>query len=225
MTRTAKVLLTLALCLLAGAGFMWHKFHTNADHNWRLLQQPVQFNNKPGLVLSAPLEAEFTGQHLVELDLDRKLPLHELNCLLGTMPAAMEPCDAAKGIAAIQWTVHDGQTLVASGSTAGDAHPGGYWGPTVGRELGQFQATAGARYTLHVESAAQPEALNQANPKIVVEVGHDRFKQAFVQGYIAATAAQVLTGLGALMLCITGLVVWLQRRRSRKALTATPPNP
>jgi len=27
------------------------------------------------------------------------------------------------------------------------------------------------------------------------------------------------------MLCITGLVVWLQRRRSRKALTATPPNP
>lgn len=111
--------------------------------------------------------------------------------------SAPQRCATVTPINGVEWTLHDGKTLVGSGSVeSARGHCGSQWG----RYLDVFHGTAGVTYLLRIESASELVELNSLRPIVTVAADHDQLKNHFVNASFTRDAALVLAVFGTITL-------------------------
>jgi len=181
--RSAAVLVVVAAVLY---GFYDHLF---SGIDWTPLRVPVE------LVKGRSHGGEFIAQWGVEyeihLDTDRKLGLQEQNCLLGIETVVPERCAGVLPELVVSWQVRSNEAAIAAGES-GDSQAG-YWGPSMGKILGAFQAEEGERYRVAVSVERSSPALQRSNPRLQIAVAQRERKWTYVwSGLLIELAAGIL---------------------------------
>jgi hypothetical protein len=203
-----KVLFAIAVAFLALAWWLQHRATlVQNEHDWTPLIQEIKI--KPGTVLDAPFRTDLKGKYEISLDIDRKLPFEKINCLLGLQSPGGASCESGASAVSMSWVLSSGERTVASGSS--EKSTGAYWGRTIGRVIGGFQAEEIARYKLRVDSATDGAQLNSANPKIIVAVNPEQHKGGWAAAGLFSIAALVCGAIGSAI--IFGLAAWGMYRK------------
>lgn len=183
-------------------------------HNWVPLSQGIQI--KPGTVLDTQIQTDRDDWYEIAVDVERKLEFQRINCLLGNETLLFaEKCPNLESLVAMTWSVREesGRGPVASGSSKSKS--GSYWGSTIGRTIGRFQASSGRTYFLHVESAVDGGELNSANPKIRVAINPKTFKNVVANTQIAVLLSNLCALVGGLILLGVFLVALYQKLKPK----------
>lgn len=161
----------------------------------RVLEFPVAL--VPGTTWAPSFRVTRGVRHVVLLELDRTIPLQELECLLGQ--AAFRPPCAMEPIVRIDWKLRRGAREVASGTSHQGTSAVGEDGVAV--LIGQFEATAWSRYVLELDPLLDGSALAAANPRVVVQF-HPEVTKGF---HISAPLIAFATGVAAIPLVLLAL--------------------
>jgi hypothetical protein len=148
--------------------------------------------------------------YLVELEVDRKIPFDELNCLLGES-ISQKPC-AVKSVVDIQWVLMNGFKEIASGTSRNEK--GGGYGPTITKTLGRFEGSPRTPYVLQVTSLMDGSALTPAGPRIVVQVHPMNYKGYFVVAQLMAMLAMGIAVIGGIWLLIWAVRAYVVPRKA-----------
>ncbi len=175
------------------------------------LSVPIQIS--PGAVVRKDFPVNVTAPYAIDIEAQKKIDFDTLNCLLDMRLDLSKKCQTAEVVES-QWTVMQGETIVASGSSSGD-HGGAWASDTISREIGRFDGRSGHTYRLEVRFLDDGKALYEANPRLVVRVGSDvkddifRFALVFL-----VCAVFVLVGV---VLLVASAVTRLRRSPPRTA--------
>lgn len=148
--------------------------------NWQPLTMPLQLRVKT--ITSPQFKVEDTSEYLISLDFDRSMDFQKLNCLIGMETLYPERCKGINDALNVSWTLFKNQRIEAKGN-ASDYKARGYWGTSIGRNIGSFNGDKSATYSLELKIRENAEELDIANPKIEVQV-HPRAIEA--RGYYFA---------------------------------------
>jgi hypothetical protein len=168
--RSAAVLLVVAA---AGFGLNNRLF---AGIDWTPLRIPVE------LVEGRDHEGDFVAPwgvvYEIHLDTERNLPLQEQNCLLGIESVVPERCARMSSELILSWQVTANAETLARGESQDSQ--AGYWGPSMGKILGAFQARQGQRYGLTATVGRSSPELQRSNPSLQVSVAPRERKWTYV---------------------------------------------
>jgi len=135
-----------------------------------------------------------------------------MNCLLGMRLDLSKNCPTAEVIES-QWTVEQGETVVASGSSSG-YHGGAWANDTISREIGRFDGKRYHTYRLEIKFLDDGSALGETDPHLVIAVDSDP-KAAVFEFALVFLVCAVLVLIGCSLL-IASAVVTLRRLRPGK---------
>jgi hypothetical protein len=202
--RTERTLFRSAALFVAVAAVLYGFYaHYFADITWTPLTIPVE------LVEGRHHGGEFTARWGViyefRLDTDRNLGLQDQNCLLGIETVVPERCAGVSPELDLSWQVQSNGEPIAAGESRSSQT--GYWGPSMGKILGAFEAREGRRYGVTVDVGRSSAALQRSNPRLLVTVTQRERKWTYVwSGLLIVLAA------GSFLLAIV-LSVLLVRRK------------
>ena len=177
-------------------------------YDWTALSLPIDL--KPGMTRSPEFRVDQKTSYLVELEVDRKIPFDELNCLLGES-ISQKPC-AVKSVVDIQWVLMNGFKEIASGTSRNEK--GGGYGPTITKTLGRFEGSPRTPYVLQVTSLMDGSALTPAGPRIVVQVHPMNYKGYFVVAQLMAMLAMGIAVIGGIWLLIWAVRAYVVPRKA-----------
>jgi hypothetical protein len=122
---------------------------------------------EPGVVVSPAFRVSHGLQYLVELEVDRALPLEELTCLLGE-PLSSIPCEENQQVVHLRWRISSHGSEIAHGASA--YNQGAGFGPTIAKTVGAFEGRAGQQYQLELTVLRSLRALEAAKPRMLVQL-------------------------------------------------------
>jgi hypothetical protein len=148
----------------------------------------------------------------IQLAVDRDVPRSVTAGLLGIGDLGSGDAKGGGGFK-LAWTLIGDGKPVKQGISDGRGE--GYWGASVGRQLGYFHATKGTKYDLALDVLENGSALSPDHPRIVVAI--DLFT---LDGYAMADGFSQLAGFGVAgvgsLLIIVGVASsWLGRRSTQ----------
>ena len=166
---------------------------------WRPLEIPIEL--KYGSVQTPEFTAGLDTKYRLLIACERKIEFTRLECLLGMVDwqRAKTCADAAETID-IDWTVLNRGQFAAAGSSRD--FTGGLCSHTVAREIGEFGASKGERYSFVLYIHHSGGELEATNPKLIVETRPWHWADA-VEGYALASW---LRSVGMLIFAAAGLL-------------------
>ena len=168
--RSAAVLFVAAAAVFGSANYLF------SGIEWTPLRIPVDLVE--GRDHGGDFVAPWGVVYEIHLDTDRNLPLQEQNCLLGIESVVPERCARIPPELILSWQVTaNAETLALGESQDSQA---GYWGPSMGKILGAFQAQQGQRYGVTVTVGRSSPKLQQSNPRLQVSVAPRERKWTYV---------------------------------------------
>ena len=206
--RTDRTLFrNAAVFLLAAVGLYGLNDYLFSAIEWAPLQIPVE------LVDGREHAGEFTARwgvvYEIRLDTDRNLDLQEQNCLLGIETVVPERCAGISPELNISWQVKSDGEVIARGES-GDSQAG-YWGPSMGKILGAFQAQGGQSYRVVASVGRTAPELQRSNPRLRIAVAPRERKWTYVWSGLLIVLATCL-----LLLAIVLSLVLLRRSHFRR---------
>jgi hypothetical protein len=126
------------------------------------------------LVMGTVRTPEFLVKHetyLIEIRVERRLPLGELQCMVGVkLPWNPDHCQMFhfEKVLEADWVVWDGDHIVAQGSVHGKDSHFGISDDTLDRYLGSFVGEKDKKYVLEVKFTKDGTPLNVTNPHLIV---------------------------------------------------------
>ncbi len=165
---------------------------------------------KPGTITLPEFQVDKKGIHLIELAVERNMPLDDLECLL-EFPREKNP--SLQPVVDIEWTLTSGNSMVATGSSRKEK--GGGEGKYILRTLGRFDGVPRIPYVLELTILRDGSALAPANPRIVLDLYKDDYIREIIiprtkAYFIVAIVAIIIAWLAAFL---GGPVYVLLRRR------------
>ena len=141
----------------------------------------------------------------IHLDIDRNLDLQEQNCLLGIETVVPERCAGISPERILSWQVKANGEVIARGES--EDSQVGYWGPSMGKILGAFQALEGQSYRVAATVGRSSPELQQSNPRLQVAVAPRERKWTYVWAGLLIVVATCL-----LLLAIVSSVILVRNR-------------
>lgn len=124
---------------------------------------------KPGAITLPEFQVDKKGLYRIDLEVERNLPLDDLECLLD-FPRAQNN-RSPEPVIDIEWTLKSGNSVVASGSSRNEK--GGGWGQCLSRTIGRFDGVPQTPYVLETNILRDGSALAPAKPRIVLNLHKD----------------------------------------------------
>ena len=202
--RTNKILFRSAAVLLVAAAALYGvNDYLFSAIEWTPMRIPVE------LVEGRQHGGDFTARwgvvYEIRLDTDRNLDLQEQNCLLGIETVVPERCAGVSPELNLSWQVRTDEEVIAQGGSADSQ--AGYWGPSMGKILGAFQAQEGQSYRVTATVGRSSRELQQSNPRLQVAVAPRERKWTYVWVGLLFVVATCL-----LLLAIVLSVVLIRNR-------------
>jgi hypothetical protein len=208
--RTDKTLFRSAALLVVVAATIYGLYHhLFSSIDWTPLRMPVVLEEVRAF------RGEFIAQwgvvYEIQLDTDRNLDLQVQNCLLGIETLVPERCAAVPPDLILSRQVRsDGEAIAGGGSEYSQT---GYWGPSMGKILGAFQASEGHSYRIDVNVGRSSPRLQLFNPRLQVTVAQRERKWTYVwSGLLIELAAGILLLAIALIAILAGRAFARRRR-------------
>jgi hypothetical protein len=203
--QTNKILIrSVAFLLVASAALYGLNDYLFSGIEWTPLRIPVELVE--GREHTGDFVAVWGIVYEIRLDTDRNLNLQTQNCLLGMETVAPERCAGISPELILSWQVKANGELVAAGESQDSQ--AGYWGPSMGKILGAFQAVEGQSYRITATVGLSSPQLQQSNPRLQVAVAPRERKWTYVWAGLLIVIAS-----GLLLLAIV-LSILLVRRSS-----------
>jgi hypothetical protein len=201
LSRSAAVFLVSAAALYGLNDYLFSAIE------WAPLRIPVELVD--GREHAGNFTARWSVVYEIRLDTDRNLGLQEQNCLLGIETVVPERCVGISPELNLSWQVKtDGEVIERGESEDSQA---GYWGPSMGKILGAFQALGGQSYRVAVIVGRSAHELQRSNPHLLITVAPRERKWTYVWSGLLVVLA---TGL--LLLAIVLSLVLLRRSHFRR---------
>jgi hypothetical protein len=160
-------------------------------NKWTPVSFPIDL--RPGISRSPAFSIDLSSDYLIELEVERKLPFEQINCLLGVSPLPNGNCVGIESPVDLRWVVSSLGRKIAEGSS--EQEHGGAWSTSISRTIGRFRGDKGQEYRVQVESLKDASVLTSSNPRITVGVHSIKSKgyYAFAQitGWIGIALASV----------------------------------
>jgi hypothetical protein len=122
-------------------------------------------------VVKTPEFSVKRGNYEITIQVERRLPLGQLDCLMGTdMLSQASHCKKFDYEALLEadWMVWDGDHVVAQGNVSGEHGKGSVSDDTMDRYLGSFKGESNKKYVLEVKFKKDGTALNVTHPHLIV---------------------------------------------------------
>ena len=194
------LILGLAVCLFVQ---LW-----SARMNAVPLNIPFSFSIGPTQTSEFKTLAAIPYDVQIAFDTTR-LPLKELNCLIGTNIPSVEPCSGQTPILNMEWKLTSNNQILARGSST-EAARAAYSYHRATRYLGRFDSQAGRKYRLDLDVLQDATRLAKADPRLEVVP----FLDAYEGRLLLASLAFLLGSVGASAGLFIILKSTLHKRRS-----------
>lgn len=128
----------------------------------------------PGTVQTPEFSAAAQWYDVI-IEVEKPLPLRQMQCMMGATSGPFEAKDCSNNDPLLQadWTVWDGERLVANGSSP-DECACAFEDKHIYQSLGSFAGEAGKKYVVQVRFTKDGAPLNVANPHLIV-IQHRNF--------------------------------------------------
>ncbi len=178
------VVLVAAAALFAGLGAMIYFGVSTPPYS-----EPVELLE--GVVRSDRFTTRWEADYRVRIDTERGMDARKQRCLLGLQPLSAGDCDNIPSRLLLQWRIDDGAEWVIEGTTrAGRAVKRG---PGLGKILGHFHGVGGKVYRVTTTTLRSSPTLNEADPRLTIELAPDELKWTYVWiGLLSQIAAFLL---------------------------------
>jgi hypothetical protein len=201
--RSAAILLVVAAVIYASYDYLF------SGIEWTPLRIPVELVE--GRQHTGEFVALWSVVYEIHLDTDRSLDLQQQNCLLGIETVVPERCADIAPELFLSWKVESDGAVIAAGESPGP--PIGYWGPSIGKILGAFQAVKGRGYRVTATVARSALQLQQTSPRLQVAVSPRERKWTYVWSGLLIVIAAALLLLAIVLSILLARRSLLQRRR------------
>jgi hypothetical protein len=191
-TKTGLALVILGLGIL-GAWTWWTK-----TRNFEPVNAPVSL--AAGQSVSTEFKLNFDGLYLIEIQLEKNIPLDTLDCRMGIEMDSTRCKDITPAIAANWILSSKGQEIRRGNST--DEHSATLESETLNRGIGEFQGKSGHEYKLQVAFTGAGSSLAPAHPRLkvsVASIAHTDLQSASV---LVFSMAFICALFGAILLAI-----------------------
>jgi len=178
----------------------------SGTRTWRPVDMPVSLSQ--GSHFST---GEFVGnldaQYAIAIDSENKIPLDDLECLLGSRSTCPSP-----SVVKVRWSIYSDGTVLRG--TSDDTVGYGASGPSgeASRTIGYFKAQKGRRYKLDGEVLAEGSRLAVTNPHLRISVSDTSYESSIVIGGLLRLICTIISLIGGAFLIRSFLV---QRHRLR----------
>ena len=159
-------------------------------------------------------EAESNPGYEIEIDLEKTLPVKEIECLVGMKPLR-GTCGDIQPELSVSWSVAVDQEVIASGDTSSD-ELGASYGSTVATTIGRIPTVKGTNYQIRLDVMRSAPELAITNPRLKVARDPLDYKYACVRASLLGHLALVILALGAIPVIGIGVRVALRSWRQRK---------
>lgn len=201
--RSAALLLVVSVVLYALNDYLFSSIE------WTPLSIPVDLAE--GREHTGNFVALWGVVYEIRVDTDRNLDLQEQNCLLEIETVAPERCLGISPALVLSWQVEADGEVISQGDSMGAQL--GYWGPSMGKILGAFQAVEGRRYRLtSTVGRASPE-LQRTNPRLQVAVAPRERKWTYVWSGLLVVIASAFLLLAIVLSLLLARRSYLERDR------------
>jgi len=112
------------------------------------------------------------GVYGIEIWARKRLPVDEINCMLGIWYPAPDPHCVKEPVLQANWTVWSDGQIVNHGSSNDDENGGGWAHDWITRVIGGFQGKKGKKYILEVNFTKDGKALDVTDPHLVVQLSN-----------------------------------------------------
>ena len=178
----------------------------SGTRTWRPVDMPVSLSQ--GSHFST---GEFVGnldaQYAIAIDSENKIPLDDLECLLGSRSTCPSP-----SVVRVRWSLYSNGTVLQG--TSDDTVGHGASGPSgeASRTIGFFKARKGQRYKLDCEVLADGSRLAITKPRLRISVFGTSYESNLVIGGLLRLICTIISLIGGAFLIRSFLV---QRHRLR----------
>jgi hypothetical protein len=208
--RTNKILFQSAAFLLVASAALYGLYgYLFSGIEWTSLRIPVDLVE--GREYAGDFIAVWGVVFEIHLDTDRNLDLQEQNCLLGIETVAPERCGGISPDLILSWQVEAGGEVIAQGGSESSAS--GYWGPSMGKVLGAFQAVEGRNYRITATVGRSSPKLQRTNPRLQVAVAPRERKWTYVWSGLFIEIATALLLLAIVLSILLARRSYLRRDR------------
>jgi hypothetical protein len=128
----------------------------------------------PGTVQMPEFSAA-SKEYEIIVQVEKPLPLWQLQCMMGTTssPLELKDCSSNDPVLQADWSVWDGERLVANGSSP-EGCACAFERKHIYKSLGGFLGVAGKKYVVQVRFTQDGTPLNVANPHLIL-IQHRNF--------------------------------------------------
>lgn len=113
---------------------------------------------------------------MIQVEKPKPLPFGQMRCMMGVTSGAaidMADCSSNDPLLRADWTVLDGEHIVAQGSSTTTADAA-FTDKYIFKFLGKFPGEAGEKYVVEVKFTKDGSPLNIANPHLIVtKIGYE----------------------------------------------------
>jgi hypothetical protein len=208
--RTNKILFRSAAFLVVAAAALYGlNDYLFSGIEWTPLRVPVQLVE--GREHAGDFIAVWGVVYDIRLDTDRNLDLQEQNCLLGIETVVPERCADVSPELILSWQVRANGEVIARGES--EDSQTGYWGPSMGKILGAFQALQGQSYRVAAAVGRSSPKLQQSNPRLQIAVAPRERKWTYVWSGLLVVVATCLLLLAIVLSVVLGRRWYVRRDR------------
>jgi hypothetical protein len=125
-----------------------------------------------GTVQSPEFRVKYTDYKIM-IEVKRRLPLGQLQCMMGIkMIGVPDHCAMYQWdtVLEAEWTVRDGEHIVAQGAVHGKDEGSSVSDDTLARYLGTFVGEANKKYVVEVKFTKDGTTLNEFKPRLIVQM-------------------------------------------------------
>ena len=201
--RSAALFLTVSAVLYASNDYLF------SEIDWTPLSIPVHLVE--GQEYAGEFAAAWQVVYEIRLDTDRSLDLQKQNCLLEIETVAPERCRDTPPALMLSWQVEADGKVITQGDSMSAAL--GYWGPSMGKILGAFQATEGRRYRLSATVDRSSPELQRTDPRLQVTVAPRERKWTYVWSGLLIVMASAFLLLAIVLSILLARRSFLERDR------------
>lgn len=193
--------------LLAVFSFLYG-YISYEKYDWVAAEKPINVAVHGEYRIS--FRSQMDAKYELKLETQRAFELNEQNCLLGIKISDTFRCGDKIERLILQWSISEGSNEIAVGRSNESAF--GFWGPTIGKSLYNFQTEKGKDYEIKVQVVNTDPSLAVTNPSLTISIGRSVHKDAVVVSSLAIYLSYILASIASL----TWLVGFVYRRLIQK---------
>jgi hypothetical protein len=203
LTRVGVITFTLGAALSVG-WTIWHESRITTPVN-------IPVTLKPGHVRTREFKVNSHQTYIIELEVAKRLPFDELNCLLGASIDPGKQCDKSAVVNA-KWVLTTGGKIVAEGASS-DTSDAGWSDETIDRWLGSFEGEAGRLYILDVEFLTDGQTLAVTDPHLKVDEPSESYEDGIVGALVVFWPGVLIAVVGIFLLLTSAIRPWWRKKR------------